>query len=90
MLQILVLGGGWQTVATLLLAASFNLPRLPRHRLWPWRAHWMAALLLAASVLAPTWPHRWQRWLAGIELVHASLKWCVAYRSTAHGTGRFG
>ncbi|WIA34608.1 hypothetical protein OEZ86_012927 [Tetradesmus obliquus] len=33
---VLVMGGGWQTVAALLIAASLTLPRLPvPRRLWP-------------------------------------------------------
>jgi hypothetical protein len=69
MLQILVLGGSWQTVTTLLLAASFHLPRVPRHFLWPWCMHWEQALLLAPCFLAPAWPHWWQQWLATAGLL---------------------
>jgi hypothetical protein len=71
------MGGGWQAVATLLLAATFCLPRFPRHFLWPWYSDWGKAMLLAADFLAPVWPHSWQRWLAerlfGMGLVHYTL-----------------
>jgi hypothetical protein len=65
-LQILSMGGGWQTVATLLLAATFYLPRLPRHFLWPCYNHWGHSLMLAAGLLTPFWPQSWQQLLAGI------------------------
>jgi hypothetical protein len=67
---MLLMAGGWRNVAALLLAASFYLPRLPRHYLWPWCVHWNQALMLAPCFLAPIWPHWWQRWVTGIALAH--------------------
>ncbi|WIA34610.1 hypothetical protein OEZ86_012929 [Tetradesmus obliquus] len=53
---ILVMGGGWLTVAALLLAATFHLPRLPKHPLWPHMDNYISAVMSAASFLAPLWP----------------------------------
>ncbi|WIA14433.1 hypothetical protein OEZ85_002959 [Tetradesmus obliquus] len=72
--MILILGGGWQTVAMLLLATAFHLPRLPRHYLWPCFA-WSDAVVTATGFLAPFWPLWWQRWLAGAALVWFLKTW---------------
>jgi hypothetical protein len=68
-LQVFLLGSGWQTVAALLLAATFHLPRLPKHPLWPFCDVYNAAVIVAACLLAPIWPSWWLRWLACFGLV---------------------
>lgn len=72
--MILVLGGGWQTVAMLLLATALHLPRLPRHYLWP-SFTWTDAVVTATSFLAPFWPLWWQRWLAAAALLFFLKTW---------------
>jgi hypothetical protein len=91
--QVYVLGGGWQTVATLLLAASFYLPRLPKHPFWPWVMDWNAAVFTAACFLAPFWPASWQRWMAYAGLVKFMHEWVplvlYAYRSRRASQAQF-
>lgn len=72
---ILVMGGGWLTVAVLLTAVTFMLPRLPKHELWPHFSEWVAAVLTAMSFIAPLWPHWWQRLLAYGWLAWFAFDW---------------
>ncbi|WIA14432.1 hypothetical protein OEZ85_002958 [Tetradesmus obliquus] len=73
---VLVMGGGWQTVAALLIAASLTLPRLPvPRRLWPFSVEWHSwthALIAAASFLFPCWTQLWQQRLAACVLLFFS------------------
>ncbi|WIA34607.1 hypothetical protein OEZ86_012927 [Tetradesmus obliquus] len=73
---VLVMGGGWQTVAALLIAASLTLPRLPvPRRLWPFSVEWGSwthALIAAASFLFPFWTQLWQQRLAACVLLFFS------------------
>jgi hypothetical protein len=71
----LILGGGWQSVATLLLAAACYLPHLPKHPLWPFFMEWGNAVMTAACFLAPFWTDWWLRWLAYGGLVLFLIQW---------------
>jgi hypothetical protein len=74
-LQVFIFDGGWQTVAAPLLAATFYLPRLPKHYLWPIYPEYYPAVWTAVGFLAPLWPEWWQRWLACGRLVLFLMDW---------------